>query len=236
MSPRRVLITGASKGIGRAVADRSAAAGHVPIGLARTRPDDFPGEFHEVDLADRVATADVLGKIVASGKIDAVVNNVGFARFARIGSIELDHLFETYDMNVRTAVQVVQAALPGMLATGWGRIVNVTSLTTLGTPERTPYAAAKAALEACTRIWANELASTGITVNAVAPGPTETEMYRERSPIGSERETRFMETIPLHRVGTPQEIAHAICSLLDEDAGYITGQIVRVDGGGSIAA
>ena len=157
MSPRRVLITGASKGIGRAVADRLAAAGDIPIGLARTRPEDFPGEFYEVDLADRDATAEALEKIVASGRIDAVVNNVGFARFARIGSIELDHLFDTYDMNVRTAVQVVQAALPGMLAAGWGRIVNVTSLTTLGTPERTPYAAAKAALEACTRIWANEL-------------------------------------------------------------------------------
>ena len=122
-----------------------------------------------------------------------MVNNVGFARFGRIGSIELDHLFDTYDLNVRTAVQVVQAALPGMLAAGWGRIVNVTSLTTLGTPERTPYAASKAALEACTRIWANELASTGITVNAVAPGPIETEMYRERSPIGSEREARLLE-------------------------------------------
>ena len=113
------------------------------------RPDDLPGEFYEVDLADRAATAEVLDKIVASGKIDAVVNNVGFARFARIGSIELDDLFDTYDLNVRTAVQVVQAVLPGMLAAGWGRIVNVTSLTTLGTPERTPYAAAKAALEAC---------------------------------------------------------------------------------------
>jgi 3-oxoacyl-[acyl-carrier protein] reductase len=123
-----------------------------------------------------------------------------------------------------------------MLAAGWGRIVNVTSLTTLDTPERTPYAAAKAALEACTRIWANELASTGITVNAVAPGPTETEMYRERSPLGSERETRFLETIPLHRVGTPREIAHAICALMEEGAGYITGQVLRADGGGSIAA
>ena len=134
MSPKRVLITGASKGIGLAVAERLAAAGHVPIGLARTRPENFPGEFYEVDLADRAATADVLEKIVGSGRIDAVVNNVGFARFARIGSIELDHLFDTYDMNVRTAVQVVQAALPGMISAGWGRIVNVTSLTTLGTP------------------------------------------------------------------------------------------------------
>jgi 3-oxoacyl-[acyl-carrier protein] reductase len=236
MSPRRILVTGASKGIGRAVANRLAAAGDLPIGVARTTPEDFPGEFYQVDLADRAATADVLDRIVASGRIDAVVNNVGFAQFGRIGSIDLDHLFETYDLNVRTAVQVVQAALPGMLATGWGRIVNVTSLTTLGTPERTPYAASKAALETCTRIWANELASTGITVNAVAPGPTETEMYRERSPIGSEREARFLETIPLNRVGAPREIAHAICALLDDDAGYITGQIIRVDGGGSIAA
>jgi 3-oxoacyl-[acyl-carrier protein] reductase len=229
MSPRRVLITGASKGIGRAVAERVAHAGDIPVGLARTRPADFPGEFHEVDLADRAATADALDAVLAAGPIDAVVNNVGFVRLGRIGSIDLDHLFDTYDLNVRVAIQVV-------LAAGWGRIVNVTSLTTLGTPERTPYAAAKAALEACTRIWANELAATGITVNAVAPGPTETELYRERSPIGSEREARLLDSIPLNRVGTPREIAHAIYALLDEDAGYITGQVIRADGGGSIAA
>jgi 3-oxoacyl-[acyl-carrier protein] reductase len=235
MSPKRILITGASKGIGRAVADRLAAAGEAPIGIARTRPADFPGEFFEVDLADRAATEDVLSKMVAGGRVDAVVNNVGFAQLGRIGSIDLDHLFDTYDLNVRTAVQVVQAVLPGMLAAGWGRIVNVTSLVTLGTPERTPYAAAKAALETCTRIWAKELASTGITVNAVAPGPTETELYRRRSPVGSEREARLLETIPMHRVGTPNEIAHVICALLAEDASFITGQIIRADGGGSIA-
>jgi 3-oxoacyl-[acyl-carrier protein] reductase len=235
MSPRRVLITGASKGIGRAVCDRVAAAGNIPVGLARSRSADFPGDFYEVDLADRAATAEVLDAVIAVGPIDAVVNNVGFVRFGRLGSIDLDHLSETYDVNVRVAVQVVQAVLPGMLAQGWGRIVNVTSLTTLGTPERTPYAAAKAALEACTRIWANELASAGITVNAVAPGPTETELYRKLSPIGSERESRFLERIPLHRVGSPREVTHAIHALLDEDAGYITGQVIRVDGGGSIA-
>lgn len=232
---RRILITGASKGIGRAVADRLAAGGAEPIGMARTAPESFPGPFYSVDLADRAATARTLDSILADGSVDAVVNNVGFAHFARIGSIDLDHLFDTYDLNVRVAVQVAQAALPGMLARGWGRIVNLTSLTTLGTPERTPYAAAKAALETCTRIWAAELAESGVTVNAVAPGPTETEMYRERSPIGSERETLFLQNIPMHRVGTPTEIAHTICFLLDEDAGYITGQIIRVDGGGSLA-
>ncbi|TQR88004.1 SDR family oxidoreductase [Mycobacterium hodleri] len=235
MAPRRVLITGASKGIGRAVANRVAGAGHIPVGLARNGPADFPGEFYEVDLSDRAATADVLTAVIEAGPIDAVVNNVGYVQFGRIGSINLDHLFDTYDVNVRVAVQVVQSALPGMLAAGWGRIVNVTSLTTLGTLERTPYAASKAALEACTRIWANELAATGITVNAVAPGPTETELYRERSPVGSERETLLLEKIPMRRVGSPREVAHAICALLDEDAGYITGQVLRADGGGSIA-
>ena len=165
MSKRRVLVSGASKGI-----DRLAGNGYDVIGLARTAPSDFLGGFHEVDLADRAATAETLEEIVGEGRVDAVVNNVGFARFGHIGSIDLDDLFTTYDMNVRTAVQVVQAVLPGMIDAGWGRIVNVTSLTTLGVAERTPYAASKAALETCTRIWAGELAPTGITVNAVSPG------------------------------------------------------------------
>lgn len=236
MTKRRVLVTGASKGIGRAVVDRLVDTGYEVVGFARSEPSDFPGEFRAVDLADRAATADALEQVVGAGRVDAVVNNVGFVRLGRIGSIDLDDLFTTYDMNVRTAVQVVQAVLPGMLDAGWGRIVNVTSLTTLGTAERTPYAASKAALEACTRIWAGELASSGITVNAVSPGPIETELFRQRSPAGSEPEARFLSSIPLHRVGTPPEIAHVIAMLLHDDAGYMTGQILRVDGGGSIGA
>jgi 3-oxoacyl-[acyl-carrier protein] reductase len=236
MSKRRVLVTGASKGIGRAVVDRLAADGYEPIGFARTAPQDFPGQFVAADLSDREATAAALDTIVGEGPVDAVVNNVGLARFGHIGSVDLDDLFLTYDMNVRTAVQVVQAVLPGMVEAGWGRIVNVSSLTTTGVDERTPYAAAKGALETATRIWAGELAPSGITVNAVAPGPIETEMYRERSPVGSAREALVLQNIPMKRVGTPAEIAHVICMLLAEDAGYITGQVVRVDGGGSIGA
>ena len=236
MTNRRVLITGASKGIGRAVAGRLAAGGFDVIGVARTAPSDFSGQFYEVDLSDRGATAEMIEKIIADRRVDAVVNNVSLQRFSYIGSIDLDDLFETYDMNVRVAVQVVQAVLPGMIDAGWGRIVNLSSLVTLGIAERTPYAAAKAALETCTRIWARELAVQGITVNAVAPGPIETEAYRGFSPTGSEREARALNSIPLQRVGTPAEVAHLISTLLHEDAGYITGQIVRVDGGGSTSA
>ncbi|GHH73895.1 short-chain dehydrogenase [Streptomyces sulfonofaciens] len=236
MDSRRVLITGASKGIGRAVAEQLAAAGHRPVGLARSRPDDFPGEFHAVDLADRTATAAVLDGVLSGGTVDAVVNNVGLVRLAELGSIDLDDLAPVYDLNVRVAVQTAQAALPGMKAQGWGRIVNVSSMVTLGTPGRTAYGASKAALDACTRIWAGELGTTGITVNSVAPGPTETELFRDKTPVGSPGEARYLSGIPLKRFGRPRELAAGICFLLSEDAGFITGQTLRIDGGGSLAA
>ena len=236
MTARRVLITGASKGIGYAVAECLAEAGHRPLGVARTAPDRFPGDFHVTDLADRDATASMLDLVLASGRLDAVVNNVALVRPAMLGAVDLDDLSAVYDLNVRTAVQIAQAALPGMIAAGWGRIVNMSSLVTLGLPDRTSYGAAKAALDFCTRAWAGELATTGITVNSVAPGPTETELFRASNPAGSASAERYLAGVPAGRFGQPQEIAAAICFLLSDDAGFITGQTLRVDGGGSIGA
>jgi NAD(P)-dependent dehydrogenase (short-subunit alcohol dehydrogenase family) len=147
MTRRRVLITGASKGIGRALAEQLAGEGHTPVGIARSAPQSFPGEFHEADLADRAATDQVLREVMGAGPVDAVVNNVGMVRPAPVGEVALSDLDAVLDMNVRTALQIVQAVLPGMLARSWGRVVNVTSLVTLGLPDRTSYGAAKAAME-----------------------------------------------------------------------------------------
>jgi NAD(P)-dependent dehydrogenase (short-subunit alcohol dehydrogenase family) len=234
MTARRILISGASKGIGLAAALRLSQAGHQPVGLARTEPRGFPGEFVTVDLSDPAATADAAATVLASGPVDAVVNNVASVAPASLGDVDLGDLASVFDLNVRTAVQLVQAALPGMKERGWGRVVNRTSLVTVGYPERTAYGAAKAALDFCTRAWAFELATSGITVNSVAPGPTETEIFRANNPPGSPGESRYLRGVPQRRFGQPDEIAAAIAFLLSDDSAFITGQTLRADGGGSV--
>jgi NAD(P)-dependent dehydrogenase (short-subunit alcohol dehydrogenase family) len=121
-----------------------------------------------------------------------------------------------------------------MKARRWGRIVNISSLTVLGSVERTAYAAAKAALVSFTRSWALELATCGITVNAVSPGPTETELFRANNPSGSAGEARYLAGVPMGRFGAPGEIAATIAFLLSDDAAFMTGQTLNVDGGASI--
>ena len=178
-SQRTFLITGASKGIGRATADRVARAGHRVVGISRHADDPtFPGESVALDLGDRVATQAVLSDLADRFAFDGLVNNVGLVRGQRLGEVTLDALDAVLQVNLVPALLATQALLPGMRERRWGRIVNISSLTVLGIVERTSYAAAKAALISFTRSWALELATSGITVNAVAPGPTETELFR----------------------------------------------------------
>ncbi len=235
MTERTLLVTGASKGIGRALSNRLAAAGHRVIGLARNARDpSFPGELVAVDLADRQMTERVLDELCARQHIDGVVNNMGLVRLARLGQIDLDDVELSFRVNLNPAVQCVQALLPGMIGRGWGRVVNISSLTVLGVANRSAYAAAKAALISFTRTWALETARTGVTVNAIAPGPVETELFRQNTPVGSEAEQRFLQLVPIGRLGQPEEIAAAVAFLLSDEAGYITGQTVFVDGGASV--
>jgi len=231
---RTFLVTGAGKGIGLALAHRLAQGGHRVIGLARNATPDFPGTLVPVDLADGRATQAALSALTARFAIDGVVNNVGLVRAQPLGSVTVSVLDEVMRVNLHPALQTTQALLPGMVERGWGRIVNISSLTVLGAVERTAYAAAKAALVSFTRSWALELATSGITVNAVSPGPTETELFRANNPPGSPGERRYLSGVPMGRLGQPDEIAAGIAFLLSEDAGFITGQTLHVDGGASI--
>ncbi len=232
---KTVVVTGASKGIGWVTSKRLANAGYQVVGIARTELDEvFPGQFFACDLSSPEETERVIAKISEHFHVDALVNNVGAGGPQPLGSIDLDTLKTLYDINVRTAVQMTQGFVGRMKESGWGRVVNLASRAIFGVPGRTSYAAAKSALIGCTRVWALELAPFGITVNAVAPGPIETEMFRAVRPSGSEAEKELLTHIPMNRIGKPEEVAAAIEFLLSEDASFITGQTLCVDGGGSL--
>jgi 3-oxoacyl-[acyl-carrier protein] reductase len=234
MTKRTFLVTGASKGIGRAVSNMLAKAGHEVIGIARGSDADFPGTLVTMDLSKTGQAKAGLEELTSRFSFDGLVNNVGMIKLAPFGEIDLGDTDELFRMNVHPAILAGQAILPTLRAKQWGRIVNLTSLVVTGIPLRGAYAAAKAALNSLTRTWAMELADTGITVNAVAPGPVETELFRRNTPAGSEAEARFLSAIPMHRLGRPEEIAATIAFLLSENAGFITGQTLFVDGGASI--
>jgi 3-oxoacyl-[acyl-carrier protein] reductase len=237
MDKRVTLVTGASKGIGKAVAEEMTARGHHVIGISRSRPGDwFKGTFVALDLADTKATAEAMAKLAKEHRITGLVNNAGVPSASTMEKVTLQDIEAVMSMNFRAVLQCIQAVLPGMREAKYGRIVNIGSRAALGREARIVYGGSKAAVASMTRSLALETAKQGITVNCVAPGPVETELFQVNHPVGSEARKKIAGAVPMDRIGTPKEVAAACAYFLSDDAAYTTGQVLYVCGGLSVGS
>ena len=224
-STERVLITGGASGIGAAIAERCRQDGYQPVII------DQIGDGIQADLSKPDETAEALRLALADGPITRLVNNVGIICPASIEEQTNEELERVWQLHVRCAMQCTQALLPSMKEAGFGRIVNMSSRASLGKELRTAYAGAKASLIAMARVWALELGTYGITANAIGPGPIMTELWRKGNPPGSKRTQAIIDSVPVKRVGTPEDVAHAAAFLMHKDSGFVTGQVLYVCGG-----
>lgn len=229
------LITGATKGIGRAMTERLVARGQHVVGIARRADASYPAPLLLADLSNPQARRQVFADALAAYPILRLVNNAGLNRMQPLGEVTAEAYQEVLDANLRVTLDATQAVLPAMRKAGFGRVVNISSRSLLGRQGGSMYSAAKAALVGFTRSWALELATSGITVNCVAPGPVATEMFAQNNPPDLPRTQVMLAAVPLGRMGEPAEIAAAIDYFLSVDAGFTTGQTLFVCGGASIS-
>jgi NAD(P)-dependent dehydrogenase (short-subunit alcohol dehydrogenase family) len=210
--------------------------GYDVINFSRRPPTvPIPKEtFISVDLSDGDAARQAVQALAAQRNVTCLVNNAGMVEVAAVEAIPPDALQRTVALNLAAPIILLQGLLPGMRAAGTGRVVNIGSRAALGKPGRTVYGATKAALAGMTRTWALELASAGITVNAVAPGPVATELFELSNPDDGSAMVNVRDRIPAGRLGRPEEVAHAVSMFLDARAGFITGQVLYVCGGMSV--
>lgn len=238
---RVALVTGASRGIGQAIAHALGQAGHLVIGTATTetgaqaiseslRQAGLQGEGMQLEVTESGACEALVDAVIKKhGHLDILVNNAGITRdnlAMRMKDEEWDAVIQT---NLTAVFKLNRAVLRPMMKARWGRIVQITSVVGVsGNPGQANYAAAKAGVAGMSRALAREIASRGITVNCVAPGFIDTDMTRA---LSEEQIASLTSQIPAQRLGKPSDIAASVVFLASEDAGYITGITLNVNGG-----
>jgi len=240
LSQKVVIVTGASRGIGRAIAEVLATRGaHVVAGargenaaptVAAIGEAGGSAEVAALDVTDTASVEGVIEAVLARhGRIDILVNNAGIVRDQLMLRMKREEWDEVIATNLTAAFTCVHAALKPMIKRRAGRIISISSVVgQMGNPGQANYAASKAGLIGFSKALAREVASRNITVNVVAPGLVATDMTRT---VAEKAQAEWASLIPLQRLGTPQDIASAVCFLASDEAAYITGQVLAVNGG-----
>ncbi len=236
---KRALVTGGSGGIGAAICRRLAADGHHVIVHAnrnRAKAETVVAEIVAAggsaeavafDVTERAATAAALERLLEAGPIQILVNNAGIHADAVFPGMSAEQWHAVVDVSLNGFFNVTQPLTLPMIRTRWGRIVNISSVAAIaGNRGQVNYSAAKGALHAASKSLALELASRGITVNAVAPGIIATDMSE-----GAFDAEAIRKLVPMQRAGTPQEVADLVTFLASDQAAYISGQVISINGG-----
>lgn len=236
--PHTAIVTGGSAGIGAEIARQMLDAGYEVVSMARRAADFTHERLHnvQVDLLDPKATEQAAAEVAQQFAVSHFVHNAGVIWPNLLPEVKLEDLQGLTQIHIGSAIQITQACLPNMQKEQFGRIVLMSSRGALGLPTRTAYSATKAGMVGMARTWSLELAAQGITVNVVAPGPIQTDMFYDVVPAGSERESNIAKGIPVQRLGRPDDVARAVMFFCDPANSFVTGQTLYVCGGASVSS
>jgi 2-hydroxycyclohexanecarboxyl-CoA dehydrogenase len=249
MSGRTALVTGAARGIGRAIAMALAADGRV-VAVADIRRDDAfetaaameargsRAAAVELDVTDGASVEEGVRRAEeALGPVEIVVNNAGWDELRPFLETDEDFWDRVIEINLKGCLRITRTVVPGMVERGWGRVINIGSdAARVGSSLEAVYSGAKGGVIAFTKTLAREVARSGVTANAVCPGPTRTPMLEAMAEGGGEKLVQSLtRAVPMRRLGDPEDVAAAVAFLASERAAFITGQTLSVSGGLTMA-